>query len=322
MIAGATNSTYKASQTGNYLLSIAVRSCSRTPSLSLTFANNANPIVSTNKMIVCEGRTTTLKASNVNVTHTLQWLKDGVAISGANKDSLIVSQTGNYLLQTTQGSCTGNSSALNISITNLNLPAPQIQKDHFNAFETCANNIIKLKVKDYNDGNLTWFKDGNILTGQTGTTLVSRESGNYAVRYSGNELCFSQSEVIPVKITDVSTATFSPNNITASSYNFQNFYPTFTGSAPYIYTVNNARTDVVINPNAYSFLSNLNAQTLTITKMANACGVGTVSGPATITLGSCAIPTQVSINSSNNPVCIGGTTTISTTAQGTGTLTY
>jgi hypothetical protein len=322
LIAGATNSNFKATQSGNYLLSYAVRSCSRTPSLYLTFGNNANPTISTNKTIVCEGRTTTLKATNVNFSHNLQWFKDGVAMSGMNKDSLVVSQTGNYFLQTIKGACTGNSSALNISITNLNLPAPQIQKDHFNAFETCANNVVKLRVKDYNDTTVVWLKDGNVIAGQTGTTLIARESGNYAVRYSGNELCFSQSAVIPVKITDVSTGTFNANNITASSYNFQNFYPTFTGSAPYVYTVNNVRTDIVIDPNAYSFLSNLNAQTLTITKMANACGVGTASGPAIITLGSCATPTQVSISASNNPVCIGGSTMLNAVAQGTGTLTY
>ena len=322
LIAGATNANYKAIQTGNYLLSYAVRSCSRTPSLFLNFGNNANLTVSTNKTIICEGRTTTLKVKNVNSSHTLQWFKDGVAMSGMNKDSLEVSQTGNYYLQTTKGTCTGNSSALNISITNLNLPAPQIQKDHLNVFETCANNIVKLKVKDYNDGNLTWLKDGNVIAGQTGTTLTARESGNYAVRYSGNELCFSQSEVIPVKITDVSTGTFSPNSVTASSYNSQAFSPTFTGTAPYVYTVNNLRTDIVIDINSYIFLNTLNAQTLTITKMANACGVGTASGPATITLGSCATPTQIFISASNNPVCIGGSTTISVVAQGTGTLSY
>jgi hypothetical protein len=323
LISGASTAEYKATQTGNYQVTVERRSCIKTLNpVALTFNNTANPIISTNKTIICEGKTTTLKATNVNSSHTLQWFKDGVAMSGMNKDSLVVSQTGNYFLQTTKGTCTGNSSALNISITNLNLPAPQIQKDHFNAFETCANNVVKLKVKDYNDGNLTWLKDGNVLAGQTGTTLIAHESGNYAVRYSGNELCFSQSEVIPVKITDVSTGTFNANNIIASSYNFQNFYPTFTGSAPYVYTVNNVRTDVVIDPNAYSFFSNLNAQTLNITKMANACGVGTASGPATITLGSCATPTQVSISASNNPVCIGGITTLNAVAQGTGTLTY
>jgi hypothetical protein len=325
LITNALASSYKAFQTGTYKVTVTRGAICMTTmnTLSLNFSNSANPQIITDKSVICQGRKTTLKSSNTNATHTLQWFKDGVSISSANKDSLVVSQTGNYYLQTTKGTCTGNSNAMNISITNLNLPAPQIQKDYSNAFETCANNVVKLRIKDYNDTTVVWLKDGNVLAGQTGTTLIARESGNYAVRYSGNDLCFSQSAVVPVKIIDASTATFSPNNITASSYDFQSFKPTFTGTAPYIYTVNNVRTDIVTDPNAYFFFSNLNAQTLTITKIANACGVGTASGPATITLGSCSTPTQVtSISASNNPVCIGGTTTLNVVAQGTGTLTY
>ncbi|MDH4460083.1 MAG: hypothetical protein QE277_01575 [Flectobacillus sp.] len=323
LISNATTANYKATQTGNYKVTVEQGSCVKTLNpVALTFNNIANPIISTTKTIICEGKTTTLKASNVNSSHTLQWVKDGISIAGMNKDSLVVSQTGNYSLQTTKNTCTGNSNGLNISITNLNLPAPQIQKDYLNAFETCANNIVKLKVKDYTDGNLTWLKDGNIISGETAATLTTRESGNYAVRYSGNELCFSQSAVIPVKITDVSTATFSPNNITVPSYNSQAIHPVFTGTSPYAYTINNVRTDIVTNPNTYNFINTLNTQTLTITQTATACGVGTASGPATITLGSCTTPTQVSINISNNPVCIGGSTTISAVAQGVGTLTY
>ena len=194
-ITGTNSSIYKAIATGSYSLVATQGTCNFTSNAtSLNFSNVANPQITTDKSVICQGRKTTLKSSNINATHTLQWFKDGIAVSSADKDSLVVSQTGNYFLQTTKGTCTGNSNSLNISITNLNLPAPQLQRDYSNAFETCANNVVKLRIKDYNDTTVVWLKDGSVLAGQTGTTLIARESGNYAVRYSGNERCFSQSD--------------------------------------------------------------------------------------------------------------------------------
>jgi hypothetical protein len=319
-IANTNASTYKAIATGSYSLVATQGTCNFTSnSVSLNFSNLANPQISTDRITICEGKMTTLKAANINATHTLRWFKDGVAISSANKDSLVVNQTGNYYLQTTKGTCTGNSNAMNISITNLNLPAPQLQKDYSNAFETCANNVIKLKVKDYNDGDLTWLKDGNVLVGQTGTTLIARESGNYAVRYSGNELCFSQSEIAVVKITDVSTMSFAGNNFTVGSGQQAIINYTFNGVAPIVLNVNNQYNTLVLNPsggNVYNYPTS--TTTYSATNFANACGVGTFSNPATITVGTCSPATQItSISSINATVCIGGSRTINVSANGT-----
>jgi hypothetical protein len=319
-IANTNTSTYKAIATGSYSLVATQGTCNFTSnSVSLNFSNSANPQITSNKNVICEGKTTTLKASNVNATHVLQWFKDGVAISSANKDSLVVSQTGNYFLQTTKGSCTGNSNAMNISITNLNLPVPQLQKDYSNAFETCANNVVKLKVKDYNDGDLTWLKDGNVLAGQTGTTLTARESGNYAVRYSGNELCFSQSDVVTVRITDVSTMSFAGNNFTVGSGQPATINYTFNGVAPIFLNVNNTYNMLVMYPRGNNYIDNPTATTTySATNFANACGIGTFSNPATITVGTCSPATQVTlVNAFNNSVCIGGSKTISVSANGT-----
>jgi hypothetical protein len=319
-IANTNTSTYKAIATGSYSLVATQGTCNFTSnSVSLNFSNSANPQITSNKNVICEGKTTTLKASNVNATHALQWFKDGVAISSANKDSLVVSQTGNYFLQTTKGSCTGNSNAMNISITNLNLPAPQLQKDYSNAFETCANNVVKLRVKDYNDGDLTWLKDGNVLAGQTGTTLTARESGNYAVRYSGNELCFSQSDVVTVRITDVSTMSFAGNNFTVGSGQPATINYTFNGVAPIFLNVNNTYNMLVMYPRGNNYIDNPTATTTySATNFANACGIGTFSNPATITVGTCSPATQVTlVNAFNNSVCIGGSKTISVSANGT-----
>ncbi|MEA5460739.1 hypothetical protein VB796_16900 [Arcicella sp. LKC2W] len=313
-ISGANDSTYKAIATGNYTLTTTQGTCTFNSSgIPLNFGNSANPQITTNKTTICEGRTTTLKGINVNATHTLQWFQDGVAISSANKDSLVVSQTGYYYLQTTKGACTGNSNGMNISITNLNLPAPQIQQNIANAFETCGNNVIKLQVKDYTDGTLTWLKDGNVIAGQTNTELIARESGNYAVRYSGNELCFSQSAVIPVKITNVATLSFDGNDFTVGSGRPATINYTFTGAAPMLLNVNNTYDWYVLNPIGNNVIHNPTVTTTFLaTTFANACGVGTFSNPATITVGTCSPSTQITVvNSYNNSVCIGGSKTIS-----------
>jgi hypothetical protein len=324
----ANSSVYNASSTGSYRLTATQGTCTfNSGGVSLNFSNSANPQISTNKVTICEGKTTTLKASNINVIHALQWLKDGVAILGANKDSLVVSQTGNYILQTTKGSCAGSSSALNISITNLNLPAPQILQNNLilNDFETCGNNVIKLKVKDYIDGSLTWLKDGNVLDGQTGIELLAKESGNYAVRYQGNELCFSQSAVIAVKITDIATMSFAGNNYTVASGQSAFIGYTFTGAGSIVLNVNN-QSDVLINNPFYKntiLLYPTATNTYTATNIANACGVGTFSNPAIITVGNCSPATRIQSLSNYFPsVCIGGNTNLNVSAVGSGTLTY
>ena len=327
-IAGANSSIYKATTSGSFTVQLTQAGCMGTTNpVSLTFNNAANPVVSTAKSIICEGLTTVLKVTNINNTHTLQWLKDGVAISGANKDSLVVSQTGNYVLQTTKGACTGNSTGKNISVTNLNLPPPTLSEFFYgNKFQTCANNIVKIKVQDYTDGNLTWLKDGNVMAGQTSAELIARESGNYAVRYQGNTLCYAQSEVIPVKITDNSTLSFAGNDFTLPSGQSANIRPSFTGVAPIVYTVNNdGYYQLVLGPSGnYYNTSYLTAsQVFSITSFANACSVGTYSGSANITIGNCNTPTNIQ---SVTPAfistfCIGGSVPFRVTATGTN-LTY
>ena len=319
-ISGVNAPSYKAITTGTYNLVATQGTCNFTSnSVFLNFSNSANPQIFTDKSVICQGRKTTLKSYNINATHTLQWFKDGIAISAANKDSLVVNQTGNYYLQTTKGSCTGNSYSLNISITNLNLPSPQIQKEYSNAFETCANNVVKLSVKDYNDTTVVWLKDGNVLAGQTGTTLIARESGNYAVRYSGNELCFSQSDVVAVKITDIATMSFAGNNFTVGSGQQAKINYTFNGVAPIVLNVNNVYNTIVLNPSGSNYYDYPTATTTySATNFANACGVGTFSNPATITVGTCSPATQItSISATYATVCIGGSTTINVSANGT-----
>jgi hypothetical protein len=319
-IVGATNSSsYKAISSGNYTLVATQGTCSFTSStVLLNFSNMANPNITTNKNVVCENRKTLIKASNINATHTLQWFKDGVEINGANKDNLEVSQTGNYTLQSTKGSCYGNSNALDIVVTNLNLPAPQIEKFYVNDFETCGNNIVKLKVKDYNDTTLVWLKNGNIITGQTGTTLIARESGNYAVRYSGNEICFSQSDIVPVKITNIATMNFAGNSFTIPSGQLTKINYTVNGTSPFIFNVNNTSNTLILDPfaNPISYTPT-STTTYSATTIANACGVGTFSNPAIITVGTCSPVTQItSISATSVTVCIGGTTTINVSANG------
>jgi trimeric autotransporter adhesin len=330
-IAGAANApTYIATSTGNYSLTVLQGTCTinSNNSIALNFSNTANPVVITKKITVCEGKTTTLKASNINATHTLQWFKDGVAVSGANKDSLVVSQTGNYFLQTTRGSCTGNSTSIAISIKNSRLPPPQIQQNNPNDFETCSNNIVKLKVIDYTDGSLTWLKEGNTIMNESGAELIVRESGNYSVRYQGNDLCFSQSIVIPVKISNVATLSFDGNNYTILSGQTANVNYIFNGTAPIVLGLKLGNTNfpglrfVASSPRSFRFGNSTSTTTFSTYTFANACGVGTFSNPATITVGNCTPATNIQTISKNGSPCIGGRMTLTATATGSGNLTY
>jgi hypothetical protein len=329
IIGAANSSNYKAVSTGNYTLVTTQGSCSSTSSsISLSFSNIAYPQILSSTSVVCVGKTTTLKTSNINSSYNLQWRRDGVIIAGENRDSLIVNQTGNYVLQATKGSCSGSSANKYIGFTSeSNLNEIEFINSHSNELGTCENNVIKLRVAKYKDGIFTWFKDGNVVLGQQDKELLVRESGNYFVRYyGGGDFCYSQSRIIPIKITNNSVLSIPQTAYTISSTTSTSVsIPiSYTGTSPVSYTVNYANSNSLnqfdLNPSSFNIFQSTNTTVnYSITNLSNSCGLGTSTGISTVTVGNCSNPTIIQnliFQGNNTNVCIGGSKTISVIATG------
>jgi hypothetical protein len=336
-IQGATKSEYKAFATGNYTVVVSQgRSEFKMETLPvyLTFGNTLETQIVSDKNMICEGKTTVLKASNINNQHRVQWLHNGTPIDGATKDSLVVNQSGYYEVQITKGACSAHS-GYNVSVTNLNLPRPIINDDlGGRTFEACSNNVVKLRVKDYRDGTYIWLKEGNVIPNATSPDYTVRESGNYSVRYNGNEFCSAQSEVIPVYISSTLTMDITGNDLLIAPSQLAIFTANGSGVLPFLMQVSSVDNGELFFQNYFNTLELIifggggeittfrpnNA--FRITKLVNACGVGTGTGTATVTIGNCAQPTVVNISTYSDRVCLGGSTVITALATGSGNLSY
>ncbi len=104
-IAGATNSTYTASTSGNYTLQATKGTCVATSSVNVTIGSSVT-IDLGNDFSACVD--TVFTASGFPSGSTLQWFRNNNPLSGETNASLNISQSGTYKLEvTSSGGCSG-----------------------------------------------------------------------------------------------------------------------------------------------------------------------------------------------------------------------
>ncbi|MDZ7900716.1 MAG: S8 family serine peptidase [Arcicella sp.] len=140
------------------------------------------------RISICEGTPTDLTA-NAGTNYAYQWLKDGVAITGANAATYRVNQSGVYsVLVSDNGLCNATSSAVTASVL-LPISAPI----SFNG-----------SVLSITSGtNPTWFVDGTLIAGANSITLSPTKSGTYTVKSTDVNGCLATSFGYTLTITAI-----------------------------------------------------------------------------------------------------------------------
>jgi trimeric autotransporter adhesin len=132
----------------------------------------------------------------------IQWVKNGVDISGATSKSYSTSSqgTGRYALRITEGSCQSTSNEVNIvSVTN---NPPYVIISTPNLCSTSFTLSLKNSRSSYSFVQYQWFKDGIAISGATSATYNATISGVYKVRVSMTiSSCVGFSQDLPVTIT-------------------------------------------------------------------------------------------------------------------------
>ncbi len=322
------NNNYYANVDGTYTLTVAQGNCVTTskPTSVVLNTNNFVPTLyldgnSTfvrDTVYVCTNSSQSLFIYNYP-SGSFQWYKDGVAISGATSSNYYVSQRGSYYVKITTSSCVLNSRPIFVENTfpkfSLNA-TPQ-------SSNVCGNNIVKL---DYQNKGIipyyctTWKKDGITLTTCGASPFNVLESGIYtATVQQGN--CSAESEPINIKINEPITASIS-GNTTMASGGTAKIYVTFTGSAPWTFTLSDGTTITTSNNPYVHNITPTISTIYTLTTVVGSCGAGMVSGSGIVTIGNCVTPTAITTQPLAQTKCTGSSVTFSVVATGGGTLTY
>lgn len=286
-------------EAGNFVLTGSVSGCTILPSdtLKTTVGNNLKISIDNNRPTICINTANTGKLYFSNQYSSLQnisyqWFRNNQPYypsSGQSQWYLYPTQSGFYKLRITSGSCVGISDSTEIKYTS-QLDKPSFKGSLPSTIQLCSNNLITFGINSGITSNLIqydslfWKRNGQIIPKQNlFANYSATQSGTYSV-IGKQGSCQTESDPVEIKIGEPITA-----NITGSTSIYAgqkaNLALNFTGGNNWSYQTSDMTTGqtTFLSPTIKS-VSPTTSQTYTITSFASNCGVGTVSGSATITI--------------------------------------
>ena len=187
-IAGATNSTYVATASGNYSVAIVVGTCNAASNIIAVSVNTASnaPIVNvtaSGSTTICTGASLVL-TTNTGINYSYQWQLNGVAISGATQNSYTVTAGGSYTVLVTNGACNTTSSA--VIITQLADVAPIAKITPASSTDFCAGNNVALLANTGSNYFYEWYYNNNLIAGASSSIYNASLPGAYKVKITNN----------------------------------------------------------------------------------------------------------------------------------------
>jgi trimeric autotransporter adhesin len=303
-------------ETGIYTVQGSATGCVILPSdpISVTVNNTIKSFISAGNRSICLNETTSLNIFYYSLSGLnnpqFQWYKNNQMISGETSTALNVSESGSYKLLISAGICTGFSDTVVISAARI-LPKLKIYDEYGkvlnSAISLCTGNVTKIYPKNNNiygheldKDSLFLKKNGNIILKRfkADEPFFADQTGSYTfVRKQGT--CETESDPVEIKIGEPITA-----NITGTT----SIYPgqkaklnlNFTGGNAWSYQISDVATGQTtsLSPTLKN-VSPTMTQTYSITSVASNCGVGTITGNATVTVLPCPTDKTISLNSGN-----------------------
>jgi hypothetical protein len=177
-IAGATSSSYNATQSGSYRLRVVSGSCSTLSAPVLVTVNTLpSAVVSpSGPLSLCPGQSITLNA-NSGSSLTYQWRSNGVPIPGATLSSYSASATGTYsVLVTSSSGCSTTSNSVTLSVSN---PSASITPLGSTTF--CTGGSVVLNANTGSGLSYQWLNNGAAVPGATLSSYTATGSGVFSV---------------------------------------------------------------------------------------------------------------------------------------------
>ncbi len=205
-ISGATNSSYNATQGGDYSVSVTGATGCNGVSGATTVSISESP----DATITADGATSFCEGGSVNLSATegggfsYQWWMNGNAINGATDANYSASQGGSYAVSITNGlGC--NDVSESVSVTVNENPAATIDPSEDVSF--CDGGAQTYTANSGIGLSYQWMMDGNEISGATSDTYATNASGFYSVVVTNGSGCSasSSSSTLTVFANPVST---------------------------------------------------------------------------------------------------------------------
>jgi trimeric autotransporter adhesin len=281
--------------------------------VKITISNKIKPSIFTIGNVLCLGNSTSLTAWNSlysslpNVSH--QWYRNNVAIPNSNYSQMnYIDQSGFYKVKVTSDNCSGFSDSVQVNVVS-QVPKPTILLSSNKT--ACSNSLLQLDIKYRSPteigteaiyDSLIWKRNGIIIdrkkrNSESLYTYIT-QSGTYTV-IGKQGTCETESDPVEIKIGEPITA-----NITGSTSIYPgqkaNLNLNFTGGNAWSYQTSDVATGQTTSSSpTLKTVSPTSTQTYSITSVASNCGVGTVTGNATVTVLPCPTTQAISLNNGN-----------------------
>jgi hypothetical protein len=276
---------------------------------------------------VCTGTSAsfTVAATTVSGTLAYQWKKAGATISGATSatytiPSVVSGDAASYTCEITNG-C---SAAILSNAVSLNVNNSVTFSTQPSATAACIGGNASMSVTAAGSGTLSYqWKRGTTNVGTNASSIsfnpaAAIDAGSYTVEVTGTCGTVTSSAVLLTINTPV-TISVQPAATAACIGGNASMSVTATGSGTLSYQWKRGTTNVGTNASIISFnpAAAIDAGSYTV-DVTGTCGTVT-SSSALLTINT---PVTISAQPSATAACIGGNTSMSVTATGSGTLSY
>ena len=206
-IVGANATVFSASDAGSYTAQVTQNGCTGTSNaVVVTLQSNLVPIiVPQGSTLLCEGESVVLTTSAGYDSYLWYW--NGNVLTGENNNSLNALLAGTYIVEVTQGACSGESAGTQVFIN----PYPSAEFQSTGPIDVCQGESFVLNTPTGYD-QYEWSRNGVVVVGQTSATFNVTQSGIYTVTVTEAN-CSTTSQPIQVNVVAVPTLAITPNSL-------------------------------------------------------------------------------------------------------------
>ncbi len=210
-IANATQSTYTASQAGDYSVVI-TDACNQSISsqiFKMTVINPPDNIFIRGNNLLCNGESRLITTSPKNPLYKYQWTRNMQTIAGATDTTFLAKELGTYAIEV-KDSCGNVYISPNFTINPSAITTILIQATNNRTLICPSEKVTFTATANLPTTDFQWQRNGVDIVGAVGATFVATSAGSYTAR-SGNICSNVVSRALVLQVATPPLATITGN---------------------------------------------------------------------------------------------------------------